>query len=195
MPVPVSACEQHGRVRLRDLVRHVEDLLHRRGVADDPLEGVTRLDLASQVDVLRTQPIVRFGEGVGELGVLARQLVDLEPALHGDPQVVGLPGLRDVAPDPTLVDRGDQRRHVRITGQHHADRARVALDHALEELDAGHAGHHLVGHHHRDVLAIEDREPLLGARRREDAVLGAKRQFETLEDRLLVVDDQDPVGR
>ena len=71
----------------------------------------------------------------------------------------------------------------------------VALDRLLEELDAAQAGQHLVRDDQRDVFALEDREPLLAAGGREDAVVGAERQLERFEDRGLVVDDQDAVGR
>ena len=189
------AGQEYGRVGLGDLLRHVEDLLHGRRVADDPLEGVPRLDLAPQIDVLGAESLVRLGEGVGELGVLVRELVDLEPALDRDAQIVRLPGLGDVAPDAPLVDRGDQRWHVGVAGQHHANGARVALDDAFEEFDAGHAGHDLIRDHEGHVLAVEDLEPPLGGGRRENAVLEAEGELEALEDGVLVVDDQDAVRR
>ena len=56
------------------------------------------------------------------------------------------------------------------------------------------AGQHLVRDDQRDVLALEDREPVFAALGREDAVVGAERQLEGFEDGGLVVDDQDAVG-
>ena len=57
------ARQQDRRVGLRDLLGHVEDLLHRRRVPDDAFEGITRLDLPAQVEILGAQASVRLGQG------------------------------------------------------------------------------------------------------------------------------------
>ena len=186
--------DQHGRVGLRDLLHHVEDAVHGGARRDDLVEAVPALDLAAQVEVLGAQALVGVRQSGRELDVLGGELVGLERALHVEPQLVGLPRLRDEAVDPPFVDRAREGSDVRVAREHHADRLRVALDRLLEELDTAHRGQHLVGDDERDVLALEDLEPLFTAGRREDAVIGSERQLEGLEDRRLVVDDEDAVG-
>src|SRR5262249_19510280 len=152
------------------------------------------LDLAAQGTVLGAQALVGLGERARQLRVLARERVGLERALHVEAHLVGLPRLLDVAVDAALVDRARERADVGVAREEDADRARAALDGALQELDARHARHHLVCDHQRHVLALEDGEPLLAAGGGEDAVVGAEGELERLEDRDLVVDDEDPVG-
>ena len=193
------AGDQHGGVRLGHLLHHLEHLVHRRARADDLVEGVATLDLAPQREVLRAQPLVGLRERGGELDVLGRQLVGLERALHVEAHLVGLPGLLDVAVDAPFVDAAHQRADVGVARQQHADGARIALDRLLEELDPADAGQDLIRDDQRDVLALEDREPVLPPRRREDPVVGSEGQLEGFEDGGLVVDDQDavrvPTGR
>ena len=187
--------QQHRRIRLSNLLGHIEDFLHDRGITDDPLEGIPRFDLPAQIDVLRAQPIISLGQSVRELRVLIRELKHLQPALHRDPQIVRLPRLRQIAPDAPFIDRRNQCGHIGVARQHHPNRARIALHRTLKKLDAAHPGHRLIRDDQGDVFAVEDPQAFFTARRSKDAVLEPKRQLETLEDRVLVVDDQNPVGR
>ena len=188
------AREQHRGVGLRDLLHHVEHAVHGRARADHRLEGVAALDLAPQVEVLGAQPLVGVGQRGGEGHVLGRQRVGLEGASHVDAQALGLPGLLDVAVDSAVVDGAHDRGDVRVAGQHHAHGLGPALDDLLEELDAAHVRHHLVDDHERDVLALQDLEPLLAGQRREDPVVVLQGHRDRLDDRLLVVDHEDAVA-
>ena len=186
--------EQHRRVGLGDLLHHLEDPSHRRAGADDLVEGVLPLDLLAQVDVLGAKPLVGLGQSRRQLHVLGGQPVGLQCPLDVDSQLVRLPGLLDVAIDAPVVDGAHDRVDVRVAGEHHPHRLRLALDHLLEELDPAHRGHHLVDDHQRDLLALEDLHAVVAVGRREDLVVLAQRQLEGLQDRLLVVDDEDAVG-
>jgi len=168
--------------------------VHGRAFAQQLVEGVASLHLAAQVEVLAAQPLVGVGQRGGQLRVLVGQLVGLEGALHVEAQLFGLPGLVDVAVDPALVDGADQRADVRVAGEHHADRPWVALDGALQELDAGHDRHHLVGDDQRHVLALEDLEPLGAGAGAQHPVVVLEGELQRLEDRLLVIDDENRVA-
>jgi hypothetical protein len=77
--------------------------------------------------------------------------------------------------------------------EHGPDGARVTARGLGEELDAAHVRHALVGEHDRDRrLLVEDLERAARVGRGEDLVLAFEGEGHRLEDRLLVVDDQDP---
>ena len=186
--------EKHRRVRLGDLLHHFEDPPHRRAGADDLVEGVLPLDLLAQVDVLGAKPLVGLCQRRRQLHVLGAQRVGLQRPLHVHPELVRLPGLLDVAINPPIVDGAHDRVDVCIAGEHHPHGLGLALDHLLEELDPAHRGHHLVDDHQRDLLALEDLHTVVTVGRREDLVVLAQGHLEGLEDRFLVVDDEDAIG-
>ncbi len=78
-------------------------------------------------------------------------------------QLLAVPGLGDVAVDAAQVDRLDQHVDVGEGGEDDADGVGADVAHGLQQLEAGHARHALVGDHHRDVLVAGDLQRLLGA--------------------------------
>ncbi len=188
------AGEQHRRVGLGDLLHHVEDALHGGARAHQLVEAVAALHLAAQVEVLGAQALVGARERARELRVLGGEPVGLERALHVEAQLVGVPGLLDVAVDVAFVHRVHDRVQVRVAGEHDAHGAGLDRDGALQELGAAHAGHHLVHDHERDFLALEDLDARAAVAGGEHAVVVAEGELDRLEDRRLVVDDQDREG-
>ena len=174
------------------IVREAEVLAHGPVHGADHAVGVER-------DRARVELVDhRFEEAVGPLQiadqplVLDRELVVLDRALHHLLQVIGLPRLADVGVDVPVVDRLDDRVHVREAGQDHPDRAGMAPLHLGDELDATHVGHALVGEHHRErSLRIEQIERAARVGRGLDVVVVLEREAHRLEDGFLVIDDQD----
>ncbi len=64
-----------------------------------------------------------------------------------------VPGLEQVVVEVDDVDRVDRRAGVGVRGQQHAPRARVHAEGLLEELDAVHLRHAVVGEDHRHQVA------------------------------------------
>jgi hypothetical protein len=88
------ALNQHGAIRVGDLVDQVVDELHFAARADDVFEFVLILEFLS------------------EIGVLLAGRLKLERTLHGHLELVDLERLRHVAVRPHLhrLDRGIDRR-------------------------------------------------------------------------------------
>jgi hypothetical protein len=127
--------------------------------------------------------------------VLDGQLVVVDGALHHLFEIRGLPGLGDVGVDVAIVDRADDGVHVGEAGQDDAGGGRLHLEDPGEELDTGHLRHPLVRDHHRHrPLPLEEVERLGGGGGGEDLVFVLEGVGHRLEDRLLVVDDQDPAA-
>lgn len=66
-----------------------------------------------------------------------------------------LPGLEEVVVKVDDVDRVDGRVGVRVRGQQHAPGAGIDVESLLQELDAVHLRHPVVGHDHRDGAAAQ----------------------------------------
>jgi hypothetical protein len=103
--------------------------------------------------------------GVGVPPVL-QQVVD-----HGEQLILGrVPRLEQVVVQADVVDRLDGDVGVGVRGEEEVLRARRVLAGPLEQLDAGHPGHPLVGRDQRDRLITQgelgQRGQRLGARRR-----------------------------
>ena len=105
----------------------------------------------------------------------------------------GFHGFGDEVVDRAVVDRVGERRGVAVRGDHDPDRLRVDRGRAREELGARHAGHAVIGDHHRHRLGVDDLEPLLAARRGEDRELAPERELEDPQVLGLVVDVEDRI--
>jgi hypothetical protein len=70
---------------------------------------------------------------------------------------------------------------------------RADRDALLEELGAAHTGHSLIGDDQGRVLLLKDFQPLSPVRSRQDTVVRLEGVLEKLEDRDLVVDDENRV--
>src|SRR5450631_3766642 len=133
-------------------------------------------DLLFQRGVQRRQLGVLFPQLGQQLDAFALQPKARQQALNGEAQVGLVPWLGDVLIEPRLVDGVDDR---------------------VEQLDALHTGHDLIGDHHRDLLAVllqifDELERLAGVLGDGDVALVAEAGGELLaqgrEDPLLVVD-------
>src|SRR5262249_54377806 len=128
-----------------------------------------------------------------EAGVLARQLEHLHRAVEGQAELLALPGLGDVAEDAARVDRRDDRLDVGVAGQDDAVGIRPELHRAMEEIDAVHLRHALVGDDPRRIVRLEELEPTPPALGGQHLELVAVVVGEGAEDVGLVVDDHHRV--
>ena len=174
----------------------------RRRLASAELRGARPhpgLELAVELHEL----LVLLLEVLEEQAVLAGQPELGEQARHGEPQVVLVPGLGDEAVEAGPVDGLHHRVEAGLAGEQDLRRVGVAAVHLLEELDALHARHDLVGDHHRHVLGVllellDQLERLLAAARQIDLALvpeAAELLAQRREDALLVVDADDVIAR
>ena len=158
--------------------------------------GQERLDLIAALGpAVPDHADVDLGERV--LGApVVEQVVDdgVEPVLGR------VPRLEQVVVQADLVDRRDRDVGVGVRRHQQVLRRRCVRARLGEQLDAGHAGHPLVGHHERDRAAAQRElgEDLqrLGTRRRPDdpellAVARPQVARQRSGDRLVVVDGQD----
>ena len=141
-------------------------------------------------------------EGVGALGLehpplellqLATRLVDVEGFPQSGLELGRLPRLAEVAPDLAPVDGIDGVREIRERGDQDAHGVGISVGRDLEQLDAGHAGHALVGEQYSDLASCEDLEGLAAAGRGLDAEVVAARRLQHHQIRGVVVDVQDRV--
>ena len=123
----------------------------------------------------------------------AIERVVLDRIADREPHLVGRPRLRQIAVDPTVVDRFAERRGVTVRGHEDADGLRVDLAHLGEQLDAAHAVHAVVGEHHGGRVLVQDLERLLAASRDADLVVAAEGQLEDPGVLDLVVDEEDRI--
>ena len=103
----------------------------------------------------------------------------------------GVPGLEDVAEDPPLVDRVDDRLDVGVPGEEHPHRVGPGDAGLGQEGVAAHPRHPLVREDHVDVLATQDLQGRVAGPGREDAIGAVEQVPEALEDVGLVVHDQE----
>ena len=182
--------DQDGGLGTRDAPQETEDVLHLRAAADDRSRADLRLDLLAQDYVLGPQPLVGARQLRRQPLVLALQLHFLERVAQGHAQVVGLPGLGDVAVHLARVDGCDQVVHLGESGQDDPHQVRVLLLRGFEELDAGHVGHLLVRDDRVDARAPQHVERLAPGLRQVHDVLVHESPLELLQVRRLVVDQQ-----
>ena len=157
---PGLAAQEHRRRRLRHLLDARQDLAQRGRIADDRAEVERAVRVAGQHARVLLQLL-------GQAPVLAHQLVALDGVGQDPAQLLGVPGLGDVAVDAPEVDRLDQHVDVGEGGHDDADRVGADLARRLEQLEPGHARHALVGDDHRHVVLLDQRQRLLAAARRQ----------------------------
>src|SRR6185437_9920417 len=174
-----------ARVQVLELLGPLDDLLLERGVE------------RGQLGVLRPQ----LGE---QLGPLALEAETRQQALDGEAQIGLVPRLGNVLIEPCLVDGVDDGVEPGLAGEQDLHRLRAPLVDLLEQLDAFHAGHDLVGDHHRHLLAVvleilDEVERLARVLGDRDVALAAEARRELLaqrrEDPLLVVDADDVLAQ
>jgi len=153
---PRLPAQEHGRRRLRHLLDARQHLAQRGGIAHDgaEAEGAVRL-LGQHPDV--------SGELLLEPAVLPQEREALDRVGEDAAQLLRVPGLGDVAVDAPQVDRLDQ--HVDVGEGGHDDPHRVGADlsRRLQQIEAGHPRHPLIGDDDRHVLAARQRQRLLAA--------------------------------
>ncbi len=111
------ALNQHGAVHRRDQLQGLEDLLHRRALADDVVEAVAIAQLRAQFGVLLPQaPLVDAGRQH------ARQLRQLERL--------------DEEVDGAALDRGDGFLDAAEPGHHDGEDLGVARQRGVEDVHA-----------------------------------------------------------
>jgi hypothetical protein len=108
-----------------------------------------------------------YDELLGEAPVLAHQREALHRVGEHAAQLLGVPGLGDVAVDAAEVDRLDQHVDVRERGDDDADRVGADLARRLQEVEAGHLRHALVGDDRGDVFRPRERQRFLAAAREQ----------------------------
>ncbi len=170
------AHDQHGHVRPRDLAQDPEQALHRRGAADDALETGALVDLAPQLDVVAAQARV------------------LDAAREARAQLGDVDGLREVVGRAVAEGLDRVALGAAPRDQDH-DRVGLLRTRALQHLEAREVGHHEVGQHRVEELLRQARDALLpGVRQRAAVAVELQAVLERLGVRLVVVDDQHPVG-
>jgi hypothetical protein len=141
--------------------------------------------------------LVQVAGVLGELRrhapVLARQVVAIERVLQDAADLLGVPRLGDVAVDLPERDGLDQDVDVGEGGQDDADRVGPQLLGLLQQLEAGHLRHALIGDDHRDVALAQHLERLGAAGRADDVEHLPEVEAEGVQVVLLVIDDQDRV--
>ena len=160
-------------------------------VAGHPDEVGLELARLRQLGVGSDQLLI----GVLQLAEQPLALRDQRAALHGvahdSLQLFGVPRLGDVAVDVSPVDGVDHGADIGIAREEEAHRLRLGLAHMVEELDARHLRHALVGHDHVDRPRVENGHRLAGPRRYEDPVVEAQELPDALHHIRLVIDHQD----
>ena len=184
LPVPVSPAQQHGGRGLGHLLHLGQHLAQRRRIADDGAEVELAVGLARQHAGVLLQLAL-------QAAVLAQQVEALD-GLHDDAlQLLAVPGLGHVAVDAAEVDRLDQHLDVGEGGDDDAHRVGADVAQGLQQIQAGHLRHALVGDHHRDVLGPGQLQRLLGAVRQPQREHLAEVEAERVQVVGLVVHHQD----
>ena len=165
--------DEHVALRRRGQADEVEDLLHRRALADDLVEAVALLELLL------------------ERAVLARQAALFEAFADGEQDLFVLERLGDVVESADAhrfdgaLDRGVRRDH-----DHHL--LGIARAQLLQDLHARHAGEHEIEQHEIDRFALGKEQRLLaGAGGDRAQTLAPEERPEDVLEHLFVVDDED----
>ncbi len=155
---------------------------------------------AAEVAVLGRQPLVGGAELVHQSGVLppeavvlAAQMRGLDGPLERETQVSAVEGLRDVAVDPSDVQRLDERVDVGVAGENDRDQVGTHVERMLDQLEPRHVRHALIRHQHRDVLVRQDPERLAAPVRDPDGEIAVVVQLQGVEQRALVVDEENRI--
>ena len=106
-------------------------------------------------------------------------------------QLLAVPRLGDVAVDAPEVDGLDQHVDVGEGGDDDADGVRADRAQGLQQVQAGHARHALVGHDDRDVFRAGQLQRLLAAVGQPQGEHLAEVEAERVQVVRLVVDDED----
>ena len=183
LPVPVSPRSSTVDVVGATCSTRAQHLAQRRRFADDGAE----VELA--VRVVRQHADVRR-ELLGEAPVLAHQREALDRVREDAAQLLRVPRLGDVAVDAPEVDRLDQHVDVRERGDDDADRVGADLARRLQQVEAGHLRHALVGDDRGDVFRPRQRQRLLAAAREQQLEAAPEVEAERVQVVRLVVDDQ-----
>ena len=139
-----------------------------------------------------------------QLCALALEAEARQEVLDREPQIGLVPRLGDVLVEAGAVDRVDDRVEAGLAGEQDLHRLRAAPVDLLEQLDALHARHDLVGDHDRELLAVllqivDQLERLARVLRDRDVALVAEARRQLLaqrrEDPLLVVDAEDVLAQ
>ena len=178
------AAQQHRRVRRRHLLHLLEHLAQRRRVADDLAEVELAVHLLREVAGVLLE-LLDCRRALSRRSVEALDRLR-EHALH----FLGVPRLGDVAVHVAEVDRLDQHVDVGEGGEDDADGVGAHRARRLEELEARHLRHALVGDDHRHVVLFEERERLVAGAGRMDLEDALEVEAEGVEVVRLVVDDQ-----
>ena len=167
------AGDEDGGVGGRDLLEHVEDLLHLLRGADDALKAVALVNLKIELDV------------VADEGLLLRGLLEL--------------GAEDVEIDRlveivvrALVECLEGGLVRRIAGHHDDLGVRIPAPGMADDVDAAEVAHDEVGDDHVVVVFVDGFRALLPAEGERAPVAGALQRFARgFGVRTIVVDDQD----
>jgi hypothetical protein len=165
---------------------------------DDPLQdpgvalGGAHLAGDLRGGLQRLEAAIDLGE---EPGPLAAELDVLERGPHRRQEIGLLPGLHEVAPDLAPVDGGDDVLRVGVGGEE--DRAELRVDRVrrLDQVDAVHHRHALIGDEEVHPPGPQGLEGDGAARRGQDLVarIGRERATEDGEHVGLVVHEEDDV--
>src|SRR5229473_15978 len=98
-----------------------------------------------------------------ELAFLVLETNDLESERDDGAQVGVAERLADEPVDLALVDRAHRQLPVGVAGQHDPQHARMAHADELDQIEAGQAGHDLIGDDELDRLHLEELQRLLAA--------------------------------
>ena len=157
----------------------------------DAVEFVEAPFIATPIADDATQPLAgRLGldRHVDRLALQARQSRRFAHRLQ---QFLGMPGLRDVLIDAGDVDAGDDVLRVGVAGDDDANRVGPEVANALEELDAGFAGHALIAQDDLHHFAGEHRLGLGGVARADDLEFVGEHAAQRFDRAHFVVDDED----
>jgi hypothetical protein len=156
-----------------------EDAVHGRVGGDDAGEDARLFE-------------VPFEELRTKLCVLVAQLAMLERAAQGGDQLVRAGRLEQIVVRAHLhALHGDA--HVLFGGDDDDRDLGVRGGNPLQQLAAADVGHDQVEQHQRDRLGVEERLDVAGIGTHQHFVesVGAQRAAHAIEDRLVIVDDQD----
>ncbi len=182
------AAQQDRRRRLRDLLDAREHLAQRRRFADDgaEVELVVRV-VRQHADVGR--------QLLGEPPVLAHQREALDRVGQHAAQLLRIPRLGHVTVDAAEVDRLDQHVDVRERGDDDADRVGPDLARRLQQVEARHLRHPLIGDDRRDVFGSRQRQRFLAAAGEQQLEAASEVETERVQVVGLVVDHQHGILR
>ena len=182
------AAQEDRRRGLRHLLDPRQHVPQRRRLADDGAEAERAVRLLGEHPHVGRELLL-------QAAVLAQQREALDGVGEHAAHLLGVPGLGDVAVDAAQVDRLDE--DVDVGERGHDDPHRVGADLArgLQQIEAGHPRHPLVGDDHRHVLRARQRQRLFAAAGQQKLEGAAEIEPERVQVVGLVVDHQHRVFR